>query len=197
MSERNTKIKYDKVDQQYGLMLGKSKLVFIKTGAAGSIYGYKNKYLELASKIQNERGYAVVVSANPVGSPLNLQEELEKASTYLIDVKEIILIGISRGGLLVLQQGYLNTKVSRILAINPPLAINWHKTKKGIINFSGAKVQVVFGQSDPSVDYSDLIERLEILETDCSSQIISKADHNFKGKLDTFKKLVMQFVLED
>ena len=101
-------------------MFGKSKLVFIKTGAAGSIYGYKNKYLELASKIQNERGYAVVVSANPVGSPLNLQEELEKVSTYLIDVKEIILIGISRGGLLVLQQGYLNTKVSRILAINPP-----------------------------------------------------------------------------
>lgn len=43
MSERNTKIKYDKVDQQYGLMFGKSKLVFIKTGAAGSIYGYKNR----------------------------------------------------------------------------------------------------------------------------------------------------------
>ena len=118
-------MKYDKDNQQYGLMLGKSKLVFIKTGAAGSIYGYKNKYLELASKIQNERGYAVVVSANPVGSPLNLQEELEKISTYLIDIKEIILIGISRGRLLVLQQGYLNTRVSRILAIN------WHKTKKG------------------------------------------------------------------
>lgn len=184
-------MKYDKDNQQYGLMLGKSKLVFIRTGAAGSIYGYKNKYLELASKIQNERGYAVVVSANPVGSPLNLQEELEKISTYLIDIKEIILIGISRGRLLVLQQGYLNTRVSRILAIN------WHKTKKGLINFSGAKVQVVFGQYDPSVDYSDLIERLEVLETDGSSQIISKADHNFKGKLDTFKKLVMQFVLED
>ena len=190
-------MKYDKDNQQYGLMLGKSKLVFIKTGAAGSIYEYKNKYLELASKIQNERGYAVVVSANPVGSPLNLQEELEKISTYLIDIKEIILIGISRGGLLVLQQGYLNTRVSRILAINPLLAINWHKTKMGLINFSGAKVQVVFGQYDPSVDYSDLIERLEVLETDCSSQIISKADYNFKGKLDTFKKLVMQFVLED
>ena len=91
-------MKYDKDNQQYGLMLGKSKLVFIKTGAAGSIYGYKNKYLELVSKIQNERGYAVVVSANPVGSPLNLQEELEKVSTYLIDIK--VLIGISRGGLL-------------------------------------------------------------------------------------------------
>lgn len=190
-------MKYDKDNQQYGLMLGKSKLVFIKTGAAGSIYGHENKYLELASKIQNERGYAVVVSANPVGSPLNLQEELEKASTYLIDIKEIILIGISRGGLLVLQQGYLEPKVSRILAINPPLAINWYKTKKGLINFSGAKVQVVFGQYDPSVDYADLIERLEVLETDCSSQIISKADHNFKGKLDTFKKLVMQFALEE
>ena len=25
MSERNTKMKYDKVDQQYGLMFGKSK----------------------------------------------------------------------------------------------------------------------------------------------------------------------------
>lgn len=184
-------MKYDKDNQQYGLMFGKSKLFFIKTGAAGSIYEYKNKYLELASKIQNERGYAVAVSANPVGSPLNLQEELEKISTYLIDIKEIILIGISRGRLLVLQQGYLNTIVSRILAIN------WHKTKKGLINFSGAKVQVVFGQYDPSVDYSDLIERLEVLETDGSSQIISKADHNFKGKLDTFKKLVMQFVLED
>src|SRR5699024_9560670 len=145
MSERNTKIKYDKVDQQYGLMFGKSKLVFIKTGAAGSIYGYKNKYLELASKIQNERGYAVVVSANPVGSPLNLQEELEKASTYLIDVKEIILIGISRGGLLVLKPGYLNTKVSRILAINIPLAIIWHKTTTGIINLHSTTIHVIDG----------------------------------------------------
>ncbi|WP_275066810.1 hypothetical protein [Ligilactobacillus agilis] len=32
-------MKYDKFNQQYGLMFGKSKLVFIKTGAAGSIYG--------------------------------------------------------------------------------------------------------------------------------------------------------------
>ena len=35
MSERNTKMKYDKVDQQYGLMLGKSKLVLIKTNLLG------------------------------------------------------------------------------------------------------------------------------------------------------------------
>ena len=41
MSERNTKIKYDKVDQQYGLMFGKSKLVFIKTGAAASLIDAK------------------------------------------------------------------------------------------------------------------------------------------------------------
>ena len=56
---------------------------------------------------------------------------------------------------------------------------------------------MVFGQYDPSVDYSELIERLEGLETDCSSQIISKANHNFKGKLDIFQQLVMQFVLKE
>lgn len=41
MSERNTKIKYDKVDQQYGLMFGKSKLVFIKTVLLVQFMGIK------------------------------------------------------------------------------------------------------------------------------------------------------------
>ena len=61
MSERNTKMKYDKVDQQYGLMLGKSKLVFIKTGAAGSIYGYKNNFPWISStrKIQNKKSLKI------------------------------------------------------------------------------------------------------------------------------------------
>ena len=50
---------------EYGLINGNNTILLIKTGSEGTIYGYKNKYLELAKYVSSIYGFTVIVSSNP------------------------------------------------------------------------------------------------------------------------------------
>ena len=50
---------------QYGVVNGSNTIVFIKAGANGSMYGYENKYLQIAKNINKSHGYTVICSSNP------------------------------------------------------------------------------------------------------------------------------------
>lgn len=52
---------------EYGIIHGNNTIVFIKVGLKGSIYGYKNKYLRIAKKLNKEHGCTVIVASNPNG----------------------------------------------------------------------------------------------------------------------------------
>ena len=49
---------------EYGIIHGNNTIVFIKVGLKGSIYGYKNKYLRIAKKLNKEHGCTVIVASN-------------------------------------------------------------------------------------------------------------------------------------
>lgn len=67
--EIDKKRDYDHVvGNQYGMIKGGPELLFIKTGRSGTIYGYENKYLEIAREVNKKYGCSVAVSANPVDS---------------------------------------------------------------------------------------------------------------------------------
>ena len=46
-----------------GYIDGSNKVLFIKTGQGGSIYGYENKYLDLAIWAKEQYGCSVFVSS--------------------------------------------------------------------------------------------------------------------------------------
>lgn len=191
--------KFDRttLDNKYGIVFGTNILVYIKTGNGGNIYGYENKYQKIANRINDELGYAVLVAANPVEEQCNLQSEMGNVfDTFGIynTFDDIIYIGFSDGANIGAQQGYLIPEIKRMLLINGPLMINFHKTKRGICAFENEKIEMVYGKQDPSYKYVELLDSIDsrILLVNTLENI----DHNFTNALPEFEQLIFGFVNE-
>ena len=110
-----------------GYLSGSSKVLFIKTGQGGTIYGDGNKYLDLANRINEKYGCSVFVSATISDSreayerDMQLLEQCSGTTEY-----EIYYLGVSKGGLIGLWQAADNPKIKKMLTINAPLMINYH-----------------------------------------------------------------------
>lgn len=188
-------MKFDKViSEQYGVMKGNGNLVFIKTGRGGTIYGCQNKYLHIASELRDDFGCTVIVSANPENSECDLVTELNEILSSEGDFTEIYFIGVSNGALVGAQQGYRCKKIKAMLLLNGPLMINWHKTRKGLEEFGGEKVRLVYGSLDPSYRY---IELLNLIESDvCDYVKLEGIDHNFTDNMEVFTSNIWKFLTE-
>ena len=180
------------INDQYGIVFGGKKLIFLKTGRGGSIYGHENKYVKLAKNISEQFGYSVVISAYSEKSVCMLKEELNLIKSYIVDLEEILFVGISAGALIGAQQGYLNNEITGMLLVNGPIMINWPKTKKGIERFEGKFVEMIYGTEDPSYRYFEILNciKSEIL----NFKEIKGADHNFSGMQDTLESEIIRFI---
>ncbi len=183
---------------QYGIVDGSNTIVFIKAGANGSMYGYENKYLQIARNINKTHGYTVICSSNPDHNRENpLIQAIELISNYAeshnFDDYEILYMGHSDGAALAARYGHLYPKIKRMLLINPPIFFNWHKLRDGIKLFAGEKATFVYGDLDPSYKY---VEMLDLIGNNkIERKIIQGADHYFKDKLDEFINLPYEFLL--
>lgn len=183
---------------QYGIVNGSNTIVFIKAGANGSMYGYENKYLQIARNINKSHGYTVICSSNPDynrENPLNQAIELiaNYAETNNFNDYEILYMGHSDGAALAARYGHIYPKIKKMLLINSPIFFNWHKLKDGMKQFKGEQAIFIYGDLDPSYKYAEMLslignERIKY-------EIIQGADHHFKGKLDEFINLPYQFLL--
>lgn len=184
---------YDyEVNNRFGIMTGEKRIVYIKTGRGGTIYGYHNKYVDIAQDINSEYGYAVVVSANPIEEECDLENEMNSILSACSEVEDILYIGYSNGAAIGAQQGYKISLVKNMLLINGPLMVNWPKTKAGIEKFKGLYVQFVYGSEDPSAQYAQMISFID--SQVCSLEITEGADHRFSGREQDFKRLIIDFV---
>ena len=191
---REQKQDYDLIVEEYfGIIKGKEKLVFIKTGKGGTYRGYEDKYSKIACDIYKMTGYSVAVSSNPVEYGCDLGLEIEYVSDFLDDYEEIIFIGISNGAQIGAEQGYKIRAIKKMLLINGPLMINFYKTKNGINEFKGIEVLFVYGKMDPSYKYVELLNTID--NDKCSYIVLDNVDHNFSKKIDTLIKLVVEFVI--
>ena len=183
---------------QYGIVNGSNTIVFIKAGARGSMYGYENKYLQIAHNINKSHGYTVICSSNHDYERENpLVQAIELIANYTenhnFEDYEVFYMGHSDGAALAARYGYMYPKIKRMLLINPPLFFNWHKLRDGMKLFKGEKATFVYGDLDPSYKY---VEMLNLIRNEkVSWQIIHGADHHFKGKLDEFMNLPYEFLL--
>lgn len=181
----------------YGIVKGNETIVFIKAGQDGSMYGYQNKYLKIADSINNKYGYTVICSSNPFDGTNPLDNAMKVIDDYCIeeDIKDykIYYMGHSNGALIGAWFGANYPRIKRMLLVNGPLMYNWHKTKEGILNFSGERIVLVYGSLDQSIQYTGLIEPL--LNEKVKLEIIEGQDHHFSKDTFDFKTLPEKFLI--
>ena len=185
---------FDKViDDYFAIVSGENTLVFIKTGRGGTVYGRDNKYLRIAKKINDKYGYTVVISANPVeyDCDLELENDYLKKIPEIGDFINIYYIGVSNGAIIGATQGFRIKEIQKMLLINGPLMINYHKTVKGVKAFEGKQIDFVYGENDPSNMYTVLLENEKLCN--CNVSIIQGADHNFSGMEDVFEDMIVKW----
>lgn len=180
---------------EYGVIEGNSTIVFIKVGQDGSIYGYENKYLTIASKLNKELGYTVIVASNPFDGNNPLDHDMNVLSNICNDLNiydyKVYYMGQSNGARIGISWGYQYPKIKKMLLINSPIFINWHILKEGLKKSNNQEMYLVYGDKDSSYKYCEM---LKPLLNDCIKlEIINGADHNFVGMIDEFINLPLKY----
>ncbi len=180
----------------YGIIKGDSTILFIKAGQDGSMYGYNDKYLKIANIINKKFGSTVICSSNPFDGNNPLDNAMEVIKNYCkknnMKRYRVYYMGHSNGGLIGAWFGYKYPEIKRMLLVNAPLMLNYHKTKAGINNFEGEKITMVYGSLDQSIQYTELLKL--ILKKNFSYEIIENQDHHFSKESYDFKKLPEQYL---
>lgn len=174
-----------------GYIPGSTKVLFIKTGQGGTIYGYNNKYLDLATQVNEKYGYSVFASATTIDTKESFQNDIKTIEECLETPDfEIYYLGVSKGGLIGIWHGYDEPRIVKMVSINAPLMINFHgKTLPGIKKLGTDKLTMVYGSLDPSYKYVPFVDKY------ANVQIIKGADHNLIGANTTLFEILKGDIL--
>lgn len=167
--------------------------LLIFTGLGGDTKGYENKYVKIAEEITQSSGYSVVVAGVPRDCWERPQQVFKEAVDYVLskgNPKTIYVMGSSAGASLAIWYSHLYPQIKKVLAVNPVLNLNYHRTKEGIAEFVGEKMYVVEGELDPCAVWINLLSQKDNLHT----EVLNGIDHVFKGKIEEFISLPSRFL---
>ena len=180
----------------YGIVEGNNIIVFIKAGQNGSLYGYQNKYIKMAKRINKKYGCSVICSSNPFdgNNPLdNAMEVIEDYAKRFDDFK-IYYLGYSNGALIGAWFGIKYPKIKRMALVYGPLMYNLYKTKEGALSFKGESINFIYGEYDQSIGY---VELLKSIENDKIKVFIEEGqDHHFSKSEEDFQKIPEKYLFE-
>ena len=180
----------------YGIVEGNNIIVFIKAGQNGSLYGYQNKYIKMAKRLNKKYGCSVICSSNPFdgNNPLdNAMEVIEDYAKRFDDFK-IYYLGYSNGALIGAWFGIKYPKIKRMALVNGPLMYNLYKTKEGALSFKGESINFIYGEYDQSIGY---VELLKSIENDKIKVFIEEdQDHHFSKSEEDFQKIPEKYLFE-
>ena len=176
-------------DLAYGYIPGNEKIVFIKAGLGGEYLGYENKYLRIARLLHEKHGCTVISVSNPNDKRFGVADDRvileEMLRKFGFENPELYLFGNSDG----CRKGLaLATEIPfrRMILVNMPLTINFHRTKKNLSLIPDSDVIAVYGEKDVSYPYAALLEgkseRVKVVR-------VPDADHNFAGKTEEFIRI--------
>ena len=92
---------------------------------------------------------------------------------------QVYYMGFSDGALIGVRCGADYPEIRRMVLVNGPLMMNWHRTKAGILRFFGESATFVYGSLDPSYRYAELIRVLEKKNLRIHLEIADGQDHYF------------------
>lgn len=171
---------------EYGYIVGNNKIVYIKAGMGGSYIGYEDKYLKVAHRLNDKYGCSVICVSNPAPLPVIVDQTIlsEFIKEYSVNNPQMFFFGHSNGCVKGLELGASGIPFTKMVLVNMPLMINFHKTVQWISAMPEANIVTVYGETDPSYRYIPFLEikkleNVEILK-------VASADHNFKGMMEEF-----------
>ncbi len=180
----------------YGIVEGNNIIVFIKTGQNGSLYGYQNKYIKMAKRLNKKYGCSVICSSNPFdgNNPLDNAMTIIEDYAKRFDDYKIYYLGYSNGALIGAWFGIKYPKIKRMALVNGPLMYNLYKTKEGALSFKGESINFIYGEYDQSIGY---VELLKSIENDKIKVFIEEGqDHHFSKSEEDFQKIPEKYLFE-
>ena len=180
----------------YGIVEGNNIIVFIKAGQDGSLYGYQNKYIKMARRLNKKYGCSVICSSNPFdgNNPLDNAMEIIEDYAKIFDNYKIYHLGYSNGALIGAWFGVKYPKIKRMALVNGPLMYNFHKTKEGALSFNGDMISFIYGEYDQSIGYIDLLKNME---NDKIKVFVEKGqDHHFSKSEESFQEIPEKYLFE-
>ena len=177
----------DGVRVEYGIIEGNSQVVFIKAGAGGTYLGDEEKYLRMARLLNQKSGCTVICASNPDRDSFN-QCDFRMLTEYfqnrIADEPSLYFLGSSNGAYQGLVFATRFFRFKKMLLINMPLMLNYHKSKAALDALTDTEVLFVYGENDPSFKYLPFLksrykDRFKILA-------VEGADHNFEGMIDDY-----------
>lgn len=197
------KLKFDKIVKsnleditviEYGIIEGNNTIVFIKSGQNGSIYGYNNKYIKMAKRLNKKYKCTVICSSNPFdgNNPLdNAFTVIEKYTSKFEDYK-VYYLGFSNGALIGAYFGINYPKIKRMLLVNMPLIYDINLIKNNLNNFNNEKVTIVYGSLDYSINLLENINDIKSNRLDI--KVILNEDHYFSKDEEDFYSLPEKYL---
>lgn len=180
----------------YGIVEGNNIIVFIKAGQDGSLYGYQNKYIKMARRLNKKYGCSVICSSNPFdgNNPLDNAMAIIEDYAKIFDNYKIYYLGYSNGALIGAWFGVKYPKIKRMALVNGPLMYNFHKTKEGALSFNGDMISFIYGEYDQSIGYIDLLKNME---NDKIKVFVEKGqDHHFSKSEERFQEIPEKYLFE-
>ena len=180
----------------YGIIEGNNIIVFIKAGQDGSLYGYQNKYIKMARRLNKKYGCSVICSSNSFdgNNPLDNAMKIIEDYAKIFDNYKIYYLGYSNGALIGAWFGVKYPKIKRMALVNGPLMYNFHKTKEGALSFNGDMISFIYGEYDQSIGYIDLLKNME---NDKIKVFVEKGqDHHFSKSEESFQEIPEKYLFE-
>ena len=183
----------------YGFVFGddRQKILLIKAGQDGSIYGYRNKYLKLACEMRELCGFSVVCASTPSSDISQMAQfaEVVKSEFEIGGHTQIYFMGMSMGASIGCIGRSLFPEISRFLLVNPPLMINTTRICRSAKTFDGDMMTFVFGSLDPSAHLAGLLKLHE--RENMRVVIVPGQDHYFSKKKFRLLDLIKLLISED
>ena len=177
-------------DIDYGIVIGNNKIVFIKSGLGGNCLGYENKYLKIALRLKERYGCSVIVASNPNNGTKHTEIDKQIIEDYILEhhicSPKLFFFGHSNGGIKGLEMINEGVEFKKMVLVNMPLMINFHKTKQYIALATQTEIVAIYGQHDPSFSY---VPFLDGKSHNIKVVTVPNADHHFKGMLNDFINL--------
>lgn len=181
----------------YGFVFGgdRQKILLIKAGQGGSIYGYRNKYLKLACEMRELCGFSVVCASTPSSDISQMAQfaEVVKSEFEIGGHTQIYFMGMSMGASIGCIGRSLFPEISRFLLVNPPLMINTTRICRSAKAFDGDMMTFDFGSLDPSAHLAGLLKLHE--RENVRVAIIPGQDHHFSKNNFNLLELIKSTIL--
>ena len=172
----------------YGFVFGNNKIIFIKAGTGGGIYGYQDKYLKMAHRVHERLGATVICSSNYEKCLRMDKKAIEWCEKCLKPANaELYFVGVSDGAdQCITLAGNVPSK--KLLCINPSFVPEHDPSDRLIICSKTDKIFVYGTKDEEGCEIAPELLARKIPNFEI--KWAEGADHEFHGMIDEFISLI-------